>query len=89
MVRSNENMFGYTVLFSGSAEVEKLIILLLVYLWNFFQIIDALHTMLIFRTAAIGYFMSLIHLHRYDDYIKSEFHCISFLIQRPICRNIE
>ena len=47
MVRSNENMFGYTVLFSGSAEVEKLIILLLVYLWNFFQIIDALHTMLI------------------------------------------
>ena len=54
MVRSNENMFGYTVLFSGSAEVEKLIILLLVYLWNFFQILDALHTMF------IGYFMSLI-----------------------------
>ena len=60
MVRSNENMFGYTVLFSGSAEVEKLIILLLVYLWNFFQILDALHTMLIFRTVAIGYLMSLI-----------------------------
>ena len=53
MVRSNENMFGYTVLFSGSAEVEKLIILLLVHLWNFFQILDALHTMLIFRISVI------------------------------------